>query len=107
MGVISSGDAVFLQAHTGSLVHVNDTSVLAQWSDYGEWQRFIVRKKYNDGAVMPGDAIFLQAHTGRYIDVEGDAVQARWSEQGEWQTLVVEMSSSRRLAQDSPQDVMV
>merc|ERR1712139_109341 len=88
--VISSGDAVFLEAHTGKLVHVQDTAVRAQWTDYGEWQKLIIQRKEGPGPVMPGDTIFLIAHTGKMIDVAHDAVQARWFDEGLWQSLVIE-----------------
>merc|ERR1711879_1076158 len=101
------GDFVFLRAHTGSFVHVQDTAVVAKWSDRGEWQRFVLQKKNGDGPVMPGDAIFLRAHTWRYIEVDGDAVRARWYEPGEWQSLIVEKSSSRRLSDAPKQTISV
>merc|ERR1712036_129372 len=59
--VIYSGDAVFLKAHTGAIVHVEGTSVFATWREHGEWQKLIVHKKSGDGPIMPGDAIFLRA----------------------------------------------
>merc|ERR1711981_487121 len=100
---IFSGDAVFLKAHTGALVHVQDTAVRAEWDEYGLWQTFIIQKKSGDGPVMPGDSIFLRAHTGKFVEVDGVAVQARWYEEGQWQSLVVERSALRRLTEASQQ----
>lgn len=92
-----SGDTVFLRAHTGAHIDVEDVVVQARWDDWGDWQKLFIERKDGSGAVMPGDTIFLRTHTGKMIEVEGDNVQARWDDKGRWQSLVIERSASRRL----------
>merc|ERR1712046_310607 len=103
--VISYGDAVFLKAHTGKLLHVQETSVLAEWEDYGAWQTFVIENQgeLGSGPVMPGDSIFLRAHTGRFVEVHDLAVKASWFEKGAWQALTIEKSAQRRLMQSPAQ----
>ena len=35
---ISSGDAVFIKAHTGSMLDVEGVNVQARWQAWGDWQ---------------------------------------------------------------------
>jgi hypothetical protein len=93
---LTSGDAVFLIAHTGNLVDVESELAQARWNDRGGWQRFVIQK-YGGGTIYPGDTVFLEAYTGNLIDIEGTEVKARWTERGDWQALVIEKLTSRRL----------
>lgn len=88
---IRSGDTIFLQTHSGegNMLHVEGTSVGAQWQDRGDWQAFIIERN-GGGLIRSGNTVFLTAHTGAQVDVEGEAVQARWPEKGAWQELAVE-----------------
>jgi len=92
-----SGDMVFLKAHTGTYVEVQDSErpVMARFNDLGTWQGLIITKPMGlrTGPIRSGDTIFLQAHTGTYVDVQDDAVQARWPDDGDWQRLVIERGS--------------
>merc|ERR1712227_732091 len=100
---IFSGDSVFLQAHTGMMVDVQDTQVRARWHDWGDWQRLLIYKKEGSGAIMPRDKVVLQAHTSTMLDVQGEAVAARWHDAGDWQTFTLEERaedrSDRRLSE--------
>jgi len=67
---ISSGDEVFLIAHTGKMLDVESTRMQARWNDWGAWQKFVVVKADGDGPIFPGDNIFLlSAHTGNWIQI--------------------------------------
>jgi len=89
-----SGDMVFLKAHTGTYVDVQDSGrpVMARWKDLGTWQGLIITKPkgLTTGPICSGDTIFLQAHTGTFVDVQDDAVRARWPDEGDWQMLVID-----------------
>ena len=87
-GAISTGDTVYLKAHSGKHLDIEDTSVQARWTDHGNWQKLIVEKDGN-GAISTGDTIYLKAHTGKNLDIEGTSVQARWTEHGNWQKLII------------------
>merc|ERR1719491_1818701 len=84
-----SGDQVFLTAHTGKQLEVEDTIVQARWFDRGSWQTFTIENE-GRGAILSGDVVFLTAHTGNLVDVQGESVQARWRDYGNWQQIVVE-----------------
>lgn len=89
-----SGDMVFLKAHTGKYIDVQDSGrpVMARWDDLGTWQGLVITKPMGlrTGPIRSGDTIFLQAHTDTFVDVQDDAVRARWPDEGDWQMLVIE-----------------
>ena len=88
-GVISSGDSIYLRAHTGNPIDIEWEDAQARYNDKGDWQRFVIEKK-DGGEIYIGDTIFLRAHTGKYVDVVDGLVRARHEDMGEWQALTVE-----------------
>jgi len=38
------GDAIFLRAHTGNMIEVEDAAVQARWPEQGTWQELIIEK---------------------------------------------------------------
>jgi len=86
---VHSGDTIFLTAHTGRIIEVEGTDVLARGQDHGNAQAMTV-EKHGGGALLSGDIVFLKTHTGLYLDVQDVQVRSRWVEQGTWQGLTVE-----------------
>ena len=43
-GVMSSGDSIYLKAHTGKSVDVEGTTVQARWEAEGDWQALVIAK---------------------------------------------------------------
>ena len=84
------GDLIFLKAHTGCYLEVQDegSPVQARWEDLGVWQGLELKKKNTD-PLRVGDVVFLKSHTGMYVDVQGNGVQARWADEGDWQALTI------------------
>jgi hypothetical protein len=89
-GSVSSGDIVYLKAHTGAHIDILDESVQARWTDKGSWQALTIEKRTGHGAVLPGDDVCFKAHTGKRLDVQDDIIRARWSECGDWQTMRID-----------------
>jgi co-chaperonin GroES (HSP10) len=90
---VHSGDAIYLRAHTGNHVAVENTTVHAKWDDMGAWQRLIIEKQGGTGSpIYPNDTVYLRAHTGMRIAFEDDytTVSAKWDHMGSWQALVIE-----------------
>ena len=87
------GDLMFLKAHTGRYLDVQDegSPVQARWQDLGVWQGLELAKKDSD-PLRVGDIVFLKSHTGMYIDVHNHQVQARWADEGDWQALTISRS---------------
>lgn len=87
------GDLMFLKAHTGRYLDVQDegSPVQARWQDLGVWQGLELAKKDPD-PLRVGDILFLKSHTGMYIDVHNHQVQARWADEGDWQALTISRS---------------
>lgn len=87
------GDLMFLKAHTGCYLDVQDegSPVQARWQDLGVWQGLELAKKDSD-PLRVGDIVFLKSHTGMYIDVHNHQVQARWADEGDWQALTISRS---------------
>lgn len=87
------GDLMFLKAHTGRYLDVQDegSPVQARWQDLGVWQGLELAKKDKD-PLREGDILFLKSHTGMYIDVHNHQVQARWADEGDWQALTISRS---------------
>ncbi|CAE7901905.1 unnamed protein product, partial [Symbiodinium microadriaticum] len=93
--VIRPGDEVYLRAHTGYFLDVENDRVQARWEDMGTWQSLVIEKSplvvetTSPTEFRSGDLAFFRAHTGFYLDVqdEGSPVQARWQDLGVWQGL--------------------
>jgi hypothetical protein len=86
---VESGDAIYLRAHTGKQVSVQDTTVLAQWGDKGTWERLTI-KKQGGGAIYPNDTVYLKAHTDKFIAVEGTNVVANGEDMAASEALLLE-----------------
>lgn len=85
---ISSGDHVFLLAHTGKHIDVEGEAVRARWHDQGWFQNLKIENQ--DGtAIKSGDTVFFTAHTGKVLDCEKDVVQARYTDKLDWQKFVI------------------
>jgi hypothetical protein len=87
---IQSGDTIYLRAHTGKRVTVENTEVHAKWDHQGVWQRFILEKAGSHGPIYPNDTVYLRAHTGKRLTVQGTTVHAAWDHQGSWERFTLE-----------------
>jgi len=85
---VSSGDKIFLRAHTGMVLTVENDTVHAMWNDTGVWQELTLEKE-GGGAVMSGDDIFLTAHSGMRLTVALEHVHFKWDDRGSWQQLEI------------------
>lgn len=92
--IFQSGDVVFLRAHTGCYVDVEEMWVRARWDDKNDGIRehglIIWKRDHAPGAIMAGDTVFLQASSELYVDVEHEQALARWVDEGDWQALTIE-----------------
>lgn len=67
---LRDGDAVFLRAHTGKRLTLENTTVQAKWEDQGHWQTFTVQKTHKE---EPSGKIFSQCECcGCDSDDSGD-----------------------------------
>lgn len=87
---IHSGDSIYLRAHTGRRVSVQNTTVHAQWDNKGSWERFVIEKNGSFGLIYPNDTIYLRAHTGKRVSVHNTTVVAQWENQLVWEALRIE-----------------
>lgn len=98
--VLQSGDMVFLKAHTGKYLGVEDEAVDARWNRRGVWQGFAIEKKDPALPIHSGDIVYLKAHTGKFVDIEGGAVRARYADDGAWQAFRIEKDGSGPICRD-------
>jgi hypothetical protein len=92
---VHSGDTIWLKAHTGRYLTVQNDEVHAKWDNRLAWEEFVIEKQSSDGTeIQSGDAIYLRAHTGKRLTVQGTTVHAEWDHQGSWQRFTLEKVGS-------------
>jgi len=90
-GEVRSGDVVYLKAHTGKHIEVEDHVVQARWTDHGIWQGLRIENEAG-GAIHSGNVVILTAHTMKMLEVESETVKARFTDRGDWQKFVIQSS---------------
>jgi co-chaperonin GroES (HSP10) len=92
---VHSGDTIWLKAHTGNYVTVQDDEVHAKWQNRLSWEAFVIEKQPSEEIeIQSGDAIYLRAHSGKRVAAEGTVVHAKWANQGTWERFIIEKVGS-------------
>merc|ERR1719346_318453 len=75
--IIMAGDIIYLRAHTGNHIDVENGVVASRFNDHGPKQMFRIEKD-GGGAIHNSDTIYLRTHEDKHVGVQNEHVSADW-----------------------------